>query len=239
MKEFCGFVIRNTPFRDNDAMVSVLTSKGVYSFLARGVMKFNSKNGASVAPFSKSKFIVTKGKEGNLLRTGQLIDSYENIKNDLPALAALNLISELINKLLINQDAKELYESLERTLCLLNSNFSAFTLALIMFARILSIAGFALDVDECLICGQKSSITAVSYSDGGFICSSCFDPLKHEKADSRKLKIIRYIFKVTPKDYDKITFNKCESVEILKELAYFTKIVSQVEIIGVNLLTQL
>ena len=37
--EIEGIIIRQTPFQDNDMMVTVLTNEKLFSFLARGVMK--------------------------------------------------------------------------------------------------------------------------------------------------------------------------------------------------------
>ena len=76
--EFEGIVIKTTPFRDQDAMVSILSSNKIYSVLARGVLKIDSKNAHRVSPFTLSRFNVMKTKEGYSLKNGELINSFQN-----------------------------------------------------------------------------------------------------------------------------------------------------------------
>ncbi len=239
MFEFEGIVIRVTPFRDNDAMVNVLSKDCFRSFLARGVLKYKSKNAPSTNLFSKSRFQVSKTKEGYSLRSGELLCSYPNIKNNISVLAVCDLIGELTNKLLQNDDASHLYEWLEKAFDLINSGFDPLTVGLIYFANILKESGYSLNVDSCVICGQTSQITAVSYNDGGFICSDCYRPSKHAKCTSRKLKIIRYIFKVSPSDMSKISFSKEECLEIINELNHFLYNNVQIDLKSITLLNNI
>jgi len=64
--EIIGIVTRLTPFKEKDAMINVVAENKAYSFLARGVLGIASKNMASVQPYTKSRFVLTKGKEGFL-----------------------------------------------------------------------------------------------------------------------------------------------------------------------------
>lgn len=239
MIEFEGIVTRLTPFRDNDAMVNVISSDKMHSFLARGVMKYESKNAPSVGLYTRGRYSLSKGKDGFSLRNGELLDSYQNIKTDLDSLSILDFIGELTNKLVQNEDAPKVYPNLVRCLELLNKGFDPFTIGLIYFAHILNVIGYGLEVDKCVISGETSQIVAVSYVDGGFITQNCFDPLKHVKCTSRKLKIIRYAFKVDMDSYDKVAFEKDESREIILELAQFIYDALQIELKSLKLIKKI
>lgn len=239
MIEFDGIVIRSTPFRDNDAMVNVVANDRFHSFLAKGVLKFESKNSSSVNLYSKSHFQLSKGKEGYLLRSSELLDSFQNIKNSLSALAVLDFIGEVTNKLVISDDASNVYPFLEKSLTLLNAGFDPYSVALIYLAHILNQTGYGLDVDSCVICGQTSQIVAVSYKDGGFICQNCFDPLNHVKCNARKLKIIRYIFKVDLNNFGQVSFEKDECLNILEELGKFVFDIIQIDLKSLKLIKKL
>lgn len=239
MFEIEGFVIRLTPFKEHDAMVNVLSKERMYSFLAKGVLKYESKNSASVNMYAKGRYSLSKGKEGMNLRVGELLDSYENIKTNLDTLAILDMMGEATNKLIQSEDAKNIYDEFEKCLTLINSGFDPYTVGLIYLAHILNVIGYGLDVSSCVICGQTSQIVAVSYVDGGFICQNCFNPLKHVKCTSRKLKIIRYIFKVNVPNYDKVSFDKNEVIEILGELHQFIKDVIQIDLKSIKTIKKL
>ena len=237
--EFEGIVIRQTSFKQDAAMISVLTKDKIRSFLAKGVLKMTSKNAPSVNLFTKSLFQTFHGQEGDWLRVGKVLSSYPNIKKDFERLAVLDFMSEITNTLVGENDAKGLYEFLDQALCSLNGDFSPLTTLLIYFAKVLIVSGYGLDVDSCVICHKKEQISALSYKDGGFICKNCFDSLNHVKTDPRKLKILRYIFKVDIANFEKVAFSNEECLNIIFELAEFLNFVSQIEFKSLQLLKQI
>ena len=237
--EFEGIVIRRTSYKEGSAMISVLTKGRIRSFLAKGVLKITSKNAPSVNLFTKSSFQIFHGEEGDFLRIGEVITSYPNITKDFVKLAILDFISEMTNSLIGTNDAKDVYLYLEKTLESLDGDFSPLTALLIYFAKVMNAAGYGLDVDSCAICGKKTQISALSYKDGGFICQNCFDSAIHVKTDSRKLKILRYIFKVDIDNFTKVAFGNDECKEIIFEFCEFLNYVSQIEFKSLTLLKQI
>lgn len=237
--EFEGIVIRRTTYQEGAAMITVLTKEKLRSFLAKGVLKITSKNASSVNLFTKSRFQVFHGQDGDWLRVGEVLSSYPNVNSNLEKLAILDFVSELTNTLLGTNDCKDIYAYLEKTLECLNGDFSPWAALAIYFAHVLKVAGYGLDVDSCAICGNKHAIISLSYKDGGFICEKCFDEFKHQKYDSRKLKIIRYIFKVDIANFDRVSFGKDECKEIIIELSNFLDWVSQIKFKSLTLLTQI
>lgn len=237
--EFEGIVIRRTSTKEGAAMISVLTKEKLRSFLAKGVDKITSKNAPSVNLFTKSRFQTFKGKDGDWLRVGEIICSYPNIIKDFEKLAILDFISEITNNLIGTNDSKNVYEFLEKTLECLNNGSSSLTALLIYFAKVLTASGYGFDVDSCAICGKKEQIVALSYKDGGFICKNCFDASNHVKTDVRKLKILRYIFKVDIDNFTKVAFGNDECKEIIFEICNFLNYSSQIEFKSLTLLSQI
>lgn len=237
--EFEGIVIRQTPFRDHDAMVTVLSNDKIRSFLVRGALKYESKFGPSVNIYTKSRFQISRGKEGYALRSGEILASYQNIKTNIEGLAVEDFLGEVTNKLIQSDDASEIYPFLEKALKSLDEGFSPFTIALIYFARALTIAGYSLNVDSCQICGQKGDIVALSYKDGGFICRNHFSALKHTKWDPNKLRMIRFAFKVDADNLNKVEFPKEDCLVLIKELAKFLDDVSQLNLKSIELLKKI
>ena len=237
--EFEGIVIRRTSYKEGSAMISVLTKDRIRSFLAKGVLKMTSKNAPSVNLFTKSRFQTFNGAEGDWLRVGEVLKSYPKITKDFEKLAILDSISEMTNSLIGTNEAGEVYYFLEKVLDSLNGDFSPLTALLIYFAKVLKASGYGLDVDSCCICGKKEAISALSYKDGGFICQNCFDASKHVKTDPRKLKILRYIFKVDVDNFERVAFSNNECKEIILELCEFLGSTSQIEFKSLTLLNQI
>ncbi len=203
MKEITGIVIRNTQFRDSDAMVTVLSNEKIYSFLARGVLKIKSKNASSVNLYNKSKFTLTKNKDGFSLRTGEVINSYKTSRKNLETLSVLDFLGEVTNKLIISEDAEQAYLWLDALLDALDDGHDPLTIALIYLCNVLKINGSGINVNECVICHKKEAIVGLNFSLGGFICRNCASSGNEPKIDPEKLKMIRFLFKV---DISHITY---------------------------------
>ncbi len=235
MFEVKGIIIKSTPFKENDAMITLLSEDKTYSFLAKGVLKANSKNASLVRIYSQSQLSLYKGKDGFALRNGTVINGFSKLNASLNSLLAVKAIGEITNTLLQKEDCKKVYIALEKSLNLINENFSPLTVVLIYFAYLLRISGYGLEVDKCVICSNKSQIKSLSYEDGGFICSNCFDAHKHVQCEQRYLKIMRYIFKVEPEQFNHIAFEDAENKFILNELDNFLYNSSQTRIHSLKL----
>lgn len=235
MFEVEGIIIKSTPFKENDAMITLLSEDNIYSFLAKGVLKANSKNAACVRIYSLVRLCLYKGKDGLNLRSGTIIDGFSKLTSSLNILLMVKTIGEITNLFLQKEDCKKVYIALKKSLTLLNESFSPSTVLLLYFAYMLRISGYGVEVDKCVKCSNKSQITSFSYRDGGFICHNCFEPSKHEIKKQRYLKIMRYIFKVEPSQFDHIAFNDEESKFILNELDDFLYQNTQTRILNLKL----
>ena len=240
MKEITGIVIRVTPFRDNDAMVTVLSNDKIYSFLARGVQKMKSKNASSVNLYNKSRFTLSNTKDGLTLRSGEILSSYEKVRTDLDMLAALDFIGEVTNRLVIPEDASQVYMWLEACLFALNDTWhDPMTVCLIYLAAVLRINGSAPEVNECVICHEKKPIVAMNYNRGGFICKDCASSLNEPKTPVGELKILRYMFKVDIPHITHAIFTLKEAKSILNDLGKFVQKEYDVTLKSIQLLNKL
>lgn len=234
-----GIVLKRVPFRDHDAIISIVTPERMFSFLARGVDKITSKNTFSVSPYSLSNFELMKTKEGLSLKTGKLINSYSHAKDNLDTLAVLDFISEITFRLLEDGDYPSLFESIKKILELLDQGFHPKTLAIIYFATILNAAGYGWNVDSCQKCGSKASIVAINPQRGGFICRECFEAGNGVKLTPRELNILRYIFKVTPNLYEKTSFINEECTKVISILDHFVLDIVDIQLKSTKLLIKL
>ena len=236
MIEFDAIVLKSTPFQESDKMVTAISSDRTHSFLARGVMKLESKNAPSVLDFSLSHFEITKGQKGETLRRGSLIESFQKAKEDIVSLSVLDFIKEITIKLVPDSDSFKIYPFLEKSLHLLNNGFSPFSVVLIYFAKMLDISGYALNVNNSDRSGSKKDIVGLSFSDGGFVSRNDFDELNDKKLELEELKVLRYIFLVDLTNYGEVNLEeKCNPFSILSILSEFLYYVSQTKLNSLEL----
>lgn len=230
--EIEGIVIRITPFKEKDAMINVLTQDGIISFLARGIMNLDSKNAASLTLYAYSRFDFSDDKTGKSLslRSGTLIKGYEQSFKSLDKLAALSFIGELTIKGIGDEDASGIYQYALKSLEAIESGFDTLTVVLIYFAQVLKVAGYGLEVQHCVFCGETKGIVTVSYPDGGFVCQNCLDVPSMKPREPRYLKIIRYLFLASTEDITRVAFEKEECLGILDEFTVYAA-----DVLGANL----
>ena len=191
-----GIVISQNPYKEKDAMVSILTKDGIVSFLARSVQSISSKNKSSCLPFSYSTFTLNTKLDKLSLVQGKVIKSYYHLYDSLERLSSINLINECIYKF-VDEDNKTLFEYLKNYLELMDLGFDETTLTLILLAQIVKNSGYDLEFNSCVQCGSKKDIVGISYKDGGFICKKCLYSLDFKRS-KEYLKTFRYVFMVPP-----------------------------------------
>lgn len=234
--EVTGIVIRVSTFRDFDCMVTLLTEKGLVSFLARGIKKMSSKNAYLVNTFNFVNLTLMNGKEGFFLKNGKLLNSFSHTKSDIEKLSALDFIGELTNLFVSKEEAHNVYPYLLKCLELLDENIDPKMVCTLYFAKILKYSGYSLEVNSCQKCHKTHDIVAFSVPDGGFICRDCFNSLNHIKLDPLKLKELRYIYLVDVDNFKKVIFPKEDCLTLIKLLNQFVKDVVQVDLKSINLL---
>lgn len=230
-----GYVIHLSAYKDNDSMVTVYSSEGSVSFLARGIQKTTSKNAGSCQLLSYSRFSLEVGKSGGYsLKEGISLKPIDG-RDNLERLTAFSFLAEISSKLIQEDEVKEAYPWLKGSLDALEGNADPFSVSLIYFAHLLVIGGYGLDVDECIYCQSKSNIKGVSYSDGGFVCANEMDegatPL-----DARHLKILRYIFRCGVADIQRVAFTKEECQGFFQSLSQYLADLTGVELKSIDLL---
>lgn len=214
-----GIVIRQSPYKEKDAMISVVTKDGIVSFLARSVLSINSKNKSCCLPFSYSQFTLNSKADKLSLIQGKCVKTYSHFYESLEKLSSVNLINEAIVKF-IDEDNAEIFPYLKNYLELLDRGFDEATLTVIMLAQIVKHSGYDLEYSACVRCRGKKDIVGVSFPEGGFICRSCAD-LSTELRSENYLKTFRYIFMVP---FDKMAHHVIDgglALSLIRELCDF------------------
>lgn len=217
-----GYLLRLSEYKDNDRIVNVLSKEGIICFHAYGVRKIGSKNASSLLPLSYSSFLLSEKNGLYSLKEGTLLKA-PPYKDDLKSMAALSFIDEIASKLIMEEEAKEAYPWLDASLSSIEEGFSLLSSALILFAHLIEIEGYGLNVDECVHCGSKKGIVGISYEEGGFICKDEVKSPSTIYPKKRYLEIMRYIFRCPLSSFSRVSFVDTECIEIIESLCGYLK----------------
>ena len=194
-KSIDGVVINVSPYKDNSAIVSLITIKGLFSIYVNNSYKIKNFLKPLLIPFnylsveyveSEEKFIIAKYCEV-IKEYSSLLNSY---KNSLFFQCLIQTISFLYN---YNESF-----NLSLFLLILNSvenKKDLLSLLLLFIGNIYSDLGIKQNSNSCVFCKSKSNIVSFSLNDGGFVCANCITKNHRlNKKDDLDLFVFRYIF---------------------------------------------
>ena len=218
-----GIVFRIVQYKEKDAMITILTKDGFVSFLARGVLKIDSKNAVFTNLYTHAIFELQESKNGYLsLKSGKIINSPNYFMNSLEALLSLNAINEIVLKIDDEKALKNIFPYVKNGYELLIKNeIDPLLFSLLIGTQYLKENGYSMKVDGCVICDSKNKIVSFDFYSGGFICVKHFDSSIHRNQSEEYLKSMRMLF-LTPSDkMDKVNISLSNIVLILTKMKEF------------------
>lgn len=209
-----GFLFKETEFGETDLIFSFFTLDfGRLDLLAKGARKISSKLRPQTSLFSISEIEFVEGRFQKRLIGAKIQKRFQNLTENLRKLSVAFKISQVLDWL-IKEGEKE-----ERIFKLINEIFSKLNLLTFkkegllfcyFFWNLISILGFFLELNYCVVCEKSFNLKYLNFSFGGTICQNCFKNVKiGEKVDKEILKLLNYF-----KEKD---FYFLENVKIKKE----------------------
>jgi DNA repair protein RecO (recombination protein O) len=202
-----GLVLKNSDYKENAALVSVLTREyGKLSLIVPGARKMTSKNAGAILPYTEDEFLIDYQENRTMfrLKSASLVQAFRHLHGDLTSSSAAAVLAEVTDALSLpdgEEEKNDEYGLLKRGFELLNEGRSPYLVLALFLGRTLEAAGIGPDVDECVLCG-KTSVSAFSVADGGFLCEDCRAKagLMPEKPDD--LRRIRILAKASYAQFD-------------------------------------
>ncbi len=215
-----GIVLHKTPVKEADAMVNCLGPDGRFSFYARGVRKAKSKNAFSLSELTLGEFTCVPASNG-LLSLREAAGRKNYLKDDdFDAIAVENFLCELSYHIFLEEagEGAAFYPYLQEALEAIKGGFDPLTAAFLCLCLALKETGYGLEVNCCVRCKSKEHITAISFSDGGFVCLSCYGQGEDSAEDEYLLRMYRYAFRLAQGSFTNYSFKKEFSLAGLIEL---------------------
>ncbi len=201
--EFKGIVTDVLDYKDNDAIITVMSDKyGKISLYVKGYKKITSKNVYATQLFDHSVFQIDFNETKNIqiLKSATLLNEFTSIRADYEKITVGSVMSEIAGKL----EQENVYEILLQSMNALNDLDQCNLVLDLYLVDILHRLGIYPNVDECVLCNNTNAIEAVSVEAGGFICRNCNRDIQAEKNSVDILKKFRIINKASFEVLDKL-----------------------------------
>ncbi len=176
-----GIVIKETPYKDNDKIITILSDElGKISVIAKGAKKTNSPNLASSQYLVYSEFVLYKSTNYYYINSSEVLNMFYNLRVNFDKLEiAFELTKIIYNVTDENQDTSNILKLLLNTLYVLDKLNKDEKLVVAIFkVKLLDILGFTPRIDICNNCSKKlyeDKLEKVYYDyiDNIFLCKNC------------------------------------------------------------------
>lgn len=191
LKTLPVFILRQTPFRNSDLILTGLSPEGYLTIHARGALKMTYPFQAMVSLGAWSELTLNQTRlkayleKANLLKFPPLPDR-ENLVGSL-------VMQVLLQILLLDEEADHaslLYDHLVQVRQHMQTALSSYLKFLFLY---LEIQGLPVIVDYCVHCQTKVKIVGVNPKLGGFICQNCLSKVSGIPLSIEALKLMRAI----------------------------------------------
>ncbi|MDD2431057.1 MAG: DNA repair protein RecO [Firmicutes bacterium] len=218
-----GIVIKTKPMKEADRIVVLYTKeRGKLGTVAKGSRRPNNRLASLVQPFTKGRFLLSDPTSGlKDISQGIIIESNQDLREDLLKLAATNYFLELVDSSVETEDPDlEVYQSLLLGLKLIKLATDLELSLRYLEYRLLSVLGWNLQMQNCTSCGKdlmKEDDLKFSPVQGGLTCVEC--RFGDEISLSVKTRAVLLSFdRLQPKALIKLKLDKKDKDELEKIL---------------------
>ena len=207
-----GIVVSEVSYSETSKIINILTPTGIIGCMAKGAKGLKSNLRVGTTKITYGKFYISKKEEKLSILTGiDIINDFKNIKKDIVKISYATYIVDLASQVMKHNIDSNVFNILLSALIKINEDFSPIIITNILELKYLEYLGVMPIIDECAICGSKTSIATLSSSRGGYICNNC---LRDDLIVSDKtIKLIRMFYYV---DISKISNLDISSKSILE-----------------------
>ncbi|WP_239617409.1 DNA repair protein RecO [Cohnella mopanensis] len=170
-----GLVIRSSDYGEGNKIITLLTpTYGKQGIVVRGAKKLKSRYGALAQLFTYGDYSYYKGGTLGTLNSGEIIESFRELREGLEGPAYAAYAAELTDRA-INDDeaATYLFHQLKACQSALAGGKDPQIVLRAYEMKVISAAGYAPMLDECVSCGNPDGPYRFSSLAGGALCYRC------------------------------------------------------------------
>jgi len=170
-----GIVLRSMDYGESNKIVTLLTkTNGKAGVLVRGAKKVKSRHSSLAQPFTYGEYQYFRTKGLGTLNHGEIIESHHDLRMQLELSAYASYASELTDRIIQEEEPTGFhFEQLKAYLAALDEGKDPQIVTQLYEMRILALAGYAPELEECVSCGNRVGPFRLSAHNGGILCGRC------------------------------------------------------------------
>lgn len=210
-------IVSETPYGDTSKIIHLFTKEyGMIGIMCKGVMSMKSRLRALTIKFTYGSFyIYYKEDKLSLLKDVDVLKEFKNIKNDILLISYLNYVTELTTQVYKQSEDASLYDLYMAAVFKLEEKMNPLVITNILELKYLPYLGVGLELDHCILCGNKTAIVTIDADIGGYVCKNCYT--NQVVVSSKTVKLIRMYYYI---DLSSISELKI-SEEVVREINFF------------------
>lgn len=175
LKNITGIVVSETPYSETSKILNILTEDGIIGVIAKGCKNLKSPLRTIASKFIYAQFtIYYNDSKLSVLKEGNIIDNFNNIKTDLLLISYLSYITELVTQVIKQNMAPQIYKMYIETITKINEGLNPMVMMNILEIKLLDYLGVGIELNGCAKCGTNKNIITIDPDAGGYICSNCY-----------------------------------------------------------------
>ena len=215
-------VLSINQYKEKDAVITAISQSETITFLARGIKDPKSKHAPINNPLMIADIDLMDGDfKYPILKSSKELFMPMKLKMDSTYLGTLLLINEMINHLFPDDEKAKMFPYLEEAITTLKRTDNWLMVLLLFMSQAIKLGGFELEVNRCVICGQKNRIVAFSFEEGGFICERCDNEETAHDLSKEQMILLRAIFNSRDYHLAESSFNKEDGLVLLDKFMSF------------------
>ncbi|HQD71318.1 MAG: DNA repair protein RecO [Limnochordia bacterium] len=169
-----GVILRTRNLGEADKIVTVYTNtRGKVAAVARGARRTRNRLLSVTQVFTCGRYLMFEGKSLDTLSQGEIIHSFQAIRDDLEKMASAMYVCELVDVFVEEEEAnKETFDLLLNTLRLIEAGEGKFALR-VFELKFMQQLGYQPQLDQCVNCGGPVEEQILFSRVGGMVCGAC------------------------------------------------------------------
>lgn len=172
-----AIVLKRSDFGEADRILTLYTpERGKTRVVAKGVRRINSRKAGHVELFVRSRCMVHKGRDLDILAQTESVETFRALREDLRRAACAYFAAELLDGFTSEgEEQAGVYELLTDTLRRLSGDRDLWLATHYFEMRLLGLVGYRPELFFCVRCRAplKPEGNALDPSQGGLVCAKC------------------------------------------------------------------